>query len=101
MHGRQNVAVRVQGEHDVGVPESLAYDLRVLVLRKQEGRAGVVQIVEPQRLGQPGALEDRFEVSAPDVEVASRGNAKAEKERVYRELDELLLPRREAQPAGL
>ena len=50
---RYDVAVSVQRYRDTRVPEHLAHNLRVDHLCKQQGRAGVPEVVEAY-VGQPG-----------------------------------------------
>ena len=50
---RYDVAVSVQRYRDTRVPEHLAHNLRVDPLCKQQGRAGVPEVVEAY-VGKPG-----------------------------------------------
>lgn len=49
--------VGVQRQHDRGVAQPLAHHLRVLVGDQQQRRAGVPQVVEPERRRQPRPLQ--------------------------------------------
>lgn len=65
-HAGYHVAVGVEGDADVGVPEHLGDDLRVDALREQQGGAGVPQVVEAN-VRQPRLLEERLEVPRDEV----------------------------------
>ena len=45
LHGRQDVAVRVQGDRDAGMSKAFADDFRILAGHQEQGRAGVPEIV--------------------------------------------------------
>ena len=56
LHGRKDVAVRVQRKRDGRVSEAFAHDLRVLSREEQQGGASVAKVVQPEvaqpRIGQ-------------------------------------------------
>ena len=70
MHRRRHVAVQVEGDADLGVPEQLGDDLRVDALPEQQGSGGISEVMEADER-QAGRLEQRAEGPVRHVVVVS------------------------------
>jgi hypothetical protein len=84
VEGRRDVAVDVEGDGDVRVPEALLHQPRMYPLLQGEGRPGVPQTVErePRKSIAPGTAEER---GADGVRVEAGSVRVVEDEVVVRE----------------